>query len=93
MPYAKADVERAIEFWKLAMKAEHGLAIATNIDRRYFMNILSEARRVYVSTEESYHYVIIIPEDPDDEVWIVRRYDNDPDTVRREADPEDAEGA
>jgi hypothetical protein len=77
MPYAKADVEKAIELWKLALTTTHGLAIAVNIDRRYFLNILQEARRVYVSTEESYHYVTIIPEEPDDEVWIVRRYEND----------------
>jgi hypothetical protein len=83
MPYAKADVERAIELWKLAIKSPHGLAIATNRDRRWFKGILDEARRVYLSTEEAYELTPIIPAEPEDEVWLVRRYENEQSNLRR----------
>jgi hypothetical protein len=90
MSYAISDVEKAAELWKLAIKTEHGLAIAQSADRRWFVNILSEARRVHVSTEESYHYVVVIPETPEDEVWIVRRYQNgQPDIQRSEREEQD----
>ena len=92
MPLAKADIEKAIPIWKLAIKSEHGLAIQVDIDRRQFLNILLEARRVNISTEESYELVVIIPEQPDDEVWIVRRYDdNTAHTTQSTNNPPDEE--
>jgi hypothetical protein len=75
MPYAKADVVRAIEFWKLAIVSEHGIAIAIDRDRRWFRNILDEARRLHLQTEEAHALLVTFPEEPEDEVWIVRKYD------------------
>lgn len=75
MPYAKADVERAIQFWKLAIKSPHGIAIGIDRDRRWFRNILEEARRLHLPIEEAYELTPFIPEEPEDEVWIIRKYD------------------
>jgi hypothetical protein len=73
VPFAKIDVDRAIEFWKLALPTEFGLAVATNRDRRWFLNLLEEARRTHLGTEEAYEFKILVPEQPEDEVWLVRR--------------------
>ena len=74
MPPADKEVQRAIEYWKAAVKTEYGLAIASN-HREYLARVLAEARKIKLGTEDVYKFRIITPENPEDEVWLIRSED------------------
>ena len=76
-----------LEYWYMALKAEVGIKIATS-DRILLRQQLYRARAEAGQPSELGTIVIQLPAEPENELWMVRRYGESSLRAFDEGDPE-----